>query len=299
MISDGKVTFNEVTRCLSSIAPGVPYNASVTGYNVVGYGKTITAYGYIQELGKAVLLCIVDPLFIHPFICPSHLLSLYCSISCLFIAPSLASLLLHLLPLYCSISCLFIAPSLASLLLHLLPLYCSISCLFIAPFLVSLLLHLLSLYCSISCLFIAPSLASLLLHLLSLYCSISCLFIAPSLASLLLHLLSLYCSISCLFIAPSLASLLLHLLSLYCSISPLPLFIFPSSFRIHVSPYFNRYLHPFSGAFHILKALVCHVLLQLPCFVFAYHSSQWPAQCQDHAHKWKHHSCQLESSVSS
>ena len=47
----GKVTFNEVTRCLSSIAPGVPYNASVTGYNVFGYGKTITAYGYIQELG--------------------------------------------------------------------------------------------------------------------------------------------------------------------------------------------------------------------------------------------------------
>ena len=169
MISDGKVTFNEVTRCLSSIAPGVPYNASVTGYNVVGYGKTITAYGYIQELGKAVLLCIVDPLFIHPFICPSlvslllhllslslHLLSFYCSISCLFIAPSYVSLLLHFLSLYCSISCLFIAPFLVSLLLHLLPLYCSISCLFIAPFLVSLLLHLLSLYCSISCLFIAP-----------------------------------------------------------------------------------------------------------------------------------------------
>eukprot|EP00731_Ephydatia_muelleri_P019109 Em0011g1149a len=39
-------------------APGVPYNASVTGYNVVGYGKTITAYGYIQELAPSGLLSV-------------------------------------------------------------------------------------------------------------------------------------------------------------------------------------------------------------------------------------------------
>ncbi|KAL5486432.1 hypothetical protein EMCRGX_G018904 [Ephydatia muelleri] len=40
------------------ITPGVPYNASVTGYNVFGYGKTTTAYGYIQELAPSGLLSV-------------------------------------------------------------------------------------------------------------------------------------------------------------------------------------------------------------------------------------------------
>eukprot|EP00731_Ephydatia_muelleri_P019169 Em0011g1209a len=39
-------------------APGVPYNVSVTGYNVFGYGKTTTAYGYIQELAPSGLLSV-------------------------------------------------------------------------------------------------------------------------------------------------------------------------------------------------------------------------------------------------
>ena len=56
----------EMTMSLQPIAPGVPYNASVAGYNVLGYGKTITGYGYIQELGEGHSNCeVIHHLFIH------------------------------------------------------------------------------------------------------------------------------------------------------------------------------------------------------------------------------------------
>jgi len=104
-------------------------------------------------LGFGIILCFCSSLGV------CSVLSLVCSVSCLFY-------LLSVLSLVCSISCLFY-------LLSVLSLVCSISCLFY-------LLSVLSLVCSISCLFY-------LLSVLSLVCSISCLFYLLSLSPLSSH----------------------------------------------------------------------------------------------------------------